>query len=244
MRHITDQEDSADPRPIKLSPPASERAPLLIEHTNLEEKIYDRLRMLILERHILAGERIQVDEISREMGVSRTPMIAALKRLAHENAVEFVARRGVYVKRLSQREIARLFEVREMLEGLSARRAATRIQRDEVEEFDAIFRSLDLAPTPEPLARYIAQDRRFHLRLAEIAENPFLVRSMDAVNLMIFTYQMGLARPPAETIAEHFEILDALRQRDPAAAERAMRLHLRRSVERMDHEADLEEGKP
>jgi DNA-binding GntR family transcriptional regulator len=238
-----DNREQAPSSQIKLPRPSSERILLLIEHENLEDKIYVRLRTLILERHILPGERIQVGDLARAMGVSRTPVMAALKRLENENAVDFVARRGVFVKQLTRREIARLFEMREMLEGLAARRAATRIRPEEVDEFTKIFQSLDLAATPEALARYIAQDRRFHLRLVEIAENAFLTRGMDAVNLMIFTYQMGLARPPAETIVEHFEILDALRQSDPDAAEAAMRLHMRRSAELMDQEADAEEGK-
>ena len=140
------------PLPLQLPPPASRPGTLLIEHANIEDKIYDRLRTLILERHILPGGRIQVDELARAMGVSRTPVVVALKRLALENVVEIAVRRGVFVKRLTRREIARLFEVREMIEGLSARRAATRIQSDEVEECEKMFRSLDLAPTPKARA--------------------------------------------------------------------------------------------
>jgi len=75
----------------------------------------------------------------------------------------------------------------------------------------------------------------------ELAGNPFLAHAMDAVNLMVVTYQMGLARPPAETIREHWVILAALRKQDPDASEAAMRAHMRRTVERMDREADAEE---
>ena len=67
------------------------------------------------------------------MGVSRTPLVNALKRLAQERIVEWVSRRGIYVKRFTKREMARLFQVREALEGLSARLAAPRIDRDEVD---------------------------------------------------------------------------------------------------------------
>jgi DNA-binding GntR family transcriptional regulator len=106
-----------------------------------------------------------------------------------------------------------------------------------------MFRSLDLSPTPEALTRYIDRDRYFHWRLVEISGNRYLAHAIDSVNLMIFTYQHGLpARPPKETIREHWAILDALRRRDPEASEAAMRLHMRRSVERMDKEADMEEA--
>ncbi len=229
--------------PTGLPPRSSDLDPLsqTIEHENLDDKIHARLRTLIVERRILPGDRIQVDRLARNFGVSRTPVVNALKRLAQEQVVEWALRRGVYVKRLSTRELARLFEVREVLEGLAARRAAPRITRAEVDRLTAMFRGLDLSPQGPALQRYIECDRAFHLRLIELAGNAFLAHAMDAVNLMVFTYQMGLARPPAETIREHWVILAALRKQDPDASEAAMRAHMRRTVERMEREADAEE---
>jgi DNA-binding GntR family transcriptional regulator len=139
-------------------------------------------------------------------------------------------------------ELALLFEVREVLEGLLARRAASRISREEVKQFTEMFRSLDLSPTPEALARYLDVDRYFHRRLIEISGNQHLAHAMDSANLIILTYPYGLARPPKETIHEHLAVLSALKRQDPEASEAAMRLHLRRSVERMDKEADVNEA--
>ena len=90
---------------------------LAIQHENLEDKIYTRLQALIVERKILPGERIPPDQLAREMGVSRTPILNALKRLAQERVVEVFPRRGIYVRRFTKREMARLFAVREVLEG-------------------------------------------------------------------------------------------------------------------------------
>jgi DNA-binding GntR family transcriptional regulator len=226
---------------VELASSATPR-PLPIDTTGLEDRVYKQFRAMIVERHILPGDRLQVDELAREMGVSRTPLVAALKRLAHENAVDFAPRRGVFVKRLTNWEIARLFEVREMLEGLSARRAATRISSKEVAEFREIFQEIDLASTTEALAHYTEQDQHFHLRLVEIADNPFLTRAIDSVNLMIFTYQHGISRSPQESVQEHLQILEALDRHDPDASEAAMRLHLRRARERYDREADEEKA--
>ena len=233
------------PSPVPRDPqvPAPSPDPLdqLIDHENLDDKIYARIRLMLAERRIMPGERINVDRIARNLGVSRTPVVNALKRLRQEHVVEWVLRRGVYVRQFTTRELARLFEVREMLEGLAARRAAVRISRDEVERMVAGFRALDLSGHGLALEQYIAEDRAFHLRLLALAENAYLAHAMESVNLMIFTYQMGLARPPAETVKEHWTILAALRKRDPDASEAAMRLHLRRSRERLDRQADAEE---
>jgi len=176
------------------------------------------------------------------MGVSRTPLVNALKRLAQERLVEWVSRRGIYVKRFTKRQMARLFEVREALEGLSARVAATRIEPTEVDRLAATFRSPDITPTPAAVRRYVERDRYFHWRIVEIAGNEQLAHAMESVNMMFFAWQDGLVRLPEETIDEHMAILEALRRGDPDASEAAMRLHIRRSVERLEHEAEAEEA--
>ena len=215
---------------------------LAIQHENLEEKIYIRLRALIIGRQILPGERIPVDPLAREMGVSRTPVLNALKRLAQERVVEFFPRRGIFVRRFTKRQMARLFAVREVLEGLAARLAASRIKRDEVHRLGALFRGLDVSPSAAVVRRYIERDRNFHWRLVEIAANEELMGAMRSVNMMFFAYQDGLVRPPTETIPEHRAILAALGRQDPDGSEAAMRLHIRRSVERLEMEADTDEA--
>jgi DNA-binding GntR family transcriptional regulator len=215
---------------------------LRIEHENLDDKIYARLKALIAEHRLLPGERILQDRLAREMGVSRTPLVNALKRLAQERLVEWVSRRGIYVKRFTKREMARLFEVREVLEGLSARLAAPRIDRDEVDRLVEMFRGLDVTPTPAAVRKYIDRDRYLHWRLVEIAGNEQLANAMESVNMMFFAWQDGLVRPAVETVQEHFAILEALRRRDPDASESAMRLHIRRSLERLEKEAEAEEA--
>ncbi len=231
----------------KLSALRTETNPPLssvIHRENLDDKIYTQLRALIMERRILPGTRVPVDRLAQEMGVSRTPIVNALKRLAQEQVVDWHSHRGVYVRSLSKRELARLFEVREVLEGLAARRAAERISVAEVDALTAMFKGLDLTPRGSALPRYIEKDRHFHLRLLELADNAALTHAVNAVHLMIFTYQLGLSRPPAETIKEHWAILAALRKQDPDASEAAMRLHMRRSRERYDQDADAEEPRP
>jgi DNA-binding GntR family transcriptional regulator len=226
-------------RPSRLRSSAS----LRIEHENLDDKIYARLKSLITERRLRPGERMLQEQLAREMGVSRTPLVNALKRLAQEGVVQWVSRRGIYVRRFTKREMARLFEVREALEGLAARLAAPRITPAEVDRLTVMFRGLDLTASNAAVRRYVERDRYFHGRLVELASNDQLARALDSVNMMFFAYQDGLVRPAAETVQEHYIILEALRRQDADASEAAMRLHLRRSVERLEQEAEAEETK-
>jgi DNA-binding GntR family transcriptional regulator len=243
---------STRPRTARLAISGRQSTPLLervragtlslaVQHENLEDKIYARLRTLIVRRQILPGERIPLDDLAREMGVSRTPVLNALKRLAQERVVTFSPRRGIYVRRFTKREMASLFAVREVLEGLAARLAAARIDPAEVERLAAAFQGFECAISPAKNRQYVQHDRAFHSRLVELADNEQLTAAMNSVQMMFFAYQDGLVRPPAETVPEHLAILRGLRRQDPDASEAAMRLHLRRSMERLEREATEEE---
>jgi DNA-binding GntR family transcriptional regulator len=235
---------SAGGRPTRLRRTSS-ALPLLrpIQRASLEDQVYARLRAAIVERTILPGQRVPVDRLASEFGISRTPILNALKRLAQERVVDCVSRRGIFVRRFDKREMAQLFEVREALEGIAARLAATRIGAAEVRRFTGAFRSLARSSTPDGVRRYIARDREFHARLVALAGNPHLTAALDSVNMMFFAYQDGLVRPPKETVPEHLALLEALRRRDADAAEAAMRFHLRRSIERLEAEAAATEAR-
>jgi GntR family transcriptional regulator of vanillate catabolism len=208
---------------------------------NLDDQIYERLKLMIAQRTLLPGERIEIAQLTRDLGVSRTPLLSALKRLSQDQLVEWRSRRGVFVRRLSLRELALVFELREVLEGLSARRAAAVIQPSQVEHFRSLFRDVDVdAPeTPESRRSYMAKDLAFHTGLVEIAGSPPLTQTILSVKVMVSAFGAGLIRPIREVMAEHEPIFDALMRRDSEQAETAMRVHVRRSVERLHHEADL-----
>jgi len=226
------------PRPVVPSILPQRMPP--IQRESLEEQTYARLRAAIIERRIMPGQRIPVDQLAREFGISRTPILNALKRLAQERVVDCVSRRGVFVRRFSKREMARLFEVREALEGMAVRLAARRISPREIRALEKLFRGFDGPPTAARVRRYIERDRCFHWRLVELAGNEQLMAALDSVNMMFFAYQDGVVRPPAETVPEHAAILEALGRGDPEAGEAAMRLHIRRSIERLEQEAEVE----
>jgi DNA-binding GntR family transcriptional regulator len=217
--------------------------PLLIKHENLDDKIYARLKRMIADGQLSPGQRILQEKLARDMGVSRTPLVNALKRLAQERLVEWVSRRGIYVKRFSMREMAQLFEVREGLEPIAARLAATRIAPTEVREFKKLFDGFSKKPSAAEVRRYLKCDRHFHWRLVELTENSHLAAAMESVNMMISAYQVGVPRSLAESLPEHQAILEALGHRDPDASEAAMRVHIRRSVEGLWQRAHAEEAR-
>jgi GntR family transcriptional regulator, vanillate catabolism transcriptional regulator len=208
---------------------------------NLDDFIYERLKFMLAEGDLAPGDRIVPEQQARDMGVSRTPMLSALKRLSQEDLLEWRSGRGVFVRRFSKRELALIFELREVLEGLSARRAATMIEPRQVDHFRSLFDDIDLVASPASRRAYMRQDYLFHSGLLEIGGSPPLSKAISSVNIMISAFGAGLLRPIQEVMAEHEVIFDALSRHDSDAAEAAMRNHILRSAIWLHHEADLEE---
>lgn len=216
-----------------------------IHHENLEEKTYRHLKEMIFDRKLVPGRRLALSQLALDLGVSRTPLVNALKRLAQEQLVEWVARRGIYVRLYSKHEMADLYEVRAALEGLAARLTAERAGEAEIDRLEGMFRGVDLRPTPVAVRRYVDLDRKFHWQLVELSGNHQLMTALKAINMRIFAYQYGLlARTTSESLQEHRRILEALRARDGAACDRLMRAHHGRTAEKLRREAEAEGRRP
>jgi len=223
----------------RLSPQAFDGGGLPVERANLDDHIYARIKAMIVDGTLLPGERIVPEQLARDMGVSRTPTLSALKRLSQERLITWRSRRGVFVRRLSKRELAMIFEVREVLEGLAARRAAALITPQQVEQLRGLFADIDPADTPANRRAYLSQDYLFHSGILEIAGSQPLTETTHSVNILVLAFGAGLIKSIQDGLTEHAVILEALLRRDPDAAEAAMRAHVRRSVVWLHHEADL-----
>jgi DNA-binding GntR family transcriptional regulator len=206
-------------------------APAGLDFVDLTGHIYARVKEMILTGALPPGQKLVQEDLARELGVSRTPLLKALQRLEHELLIEKIPRRGVVVRKLALRDLLDAFDCREGLEVVAARLAAERITAPEAAELRALFapfksREIDLDA-------YMAADRVFHRKVFACARNRVLSGLEFVGNIHTVTYQRGLIRPPSETLPEHAAIIRALTRHDAAAAEAAMKQHLRRSRERL-----------
>jgi GntR family transcriptional regulator, vanillate catabolism transcriptional regulator len=240
----TGQERAADgvTTVVQPSPRGANGGGLPVERANLDDHIYARIKAMIVDGTLLPGERIVPEQLAHDMGVSRTPMLSALKRLSQERLIVWRSRRGVFVRRLSKRELAMVFEVREVLEGLAARRAATLITPPQTERLRALFAGIDTEDTPANRRAYMSRDYLFHSDILQIAASPPLSEATNSVNILALAFGAGLIKSIQDGLTEHAVILEAFLRRDPEAAEASMRAHVHRSVVWLHHEADLLEG--
>lgn len=209
----------------------AEDDPAVILHQNLDEKVYERIRTMIADGVLAPGQRVAQEALATKLGVSRTPLVNALKRLAQEGLLRAIPRRGFRVRELSATELVQLLELRERLEPLAAELAATRITTDEADRMASEWREMATLPdTPASHQLYVARDRAFHGRLAELSGNPFLRAAMNPIGMLAAAYLHGTPRPWEDTVPDHLAVIAALRKGDPAASGEAMRRHIAPSL--------------
>ncbi|MBF0680716.1 MAG: GntR family transcriptional regulator [Devosia sp.] len=198
---------------------------------NLEEFGYRTLREQIVTGQLLPGQKLVQEDLARQLGVSRTPLRSAIAALEREGFVSLSPRGEATVLEFGPRRIADLFEIRAVLEGLTCRLIASKIER----KHTAYLRSLLQSSLPEEgdtdWSAYRAADHEFHTFLAGLIDDAFLARQLEMLQgIMTASFAQGLLRPPHETMAEHIEIIDALEAHDQDRAEQAMLVHIRKTI--------------
>ena len=214
------------------------------QHENLDQKVYSILKDMIMERKLLPGQKIPQEKLARDLGISRTPLIGALKFLEQDKLVESVPRRGFFVRLFSKEEMVYIFELREVLEGLAARRAAAKVTDSQIVELNSFFKQFAGQKSISDYKQYAREDRRFHGFVIDVGAKEFLKSILLATNIISFSYQVlhteGLVRPPNETIQEHLAVIEAIKERDSEAAEELMRQHFKKSITYLKREINGE----
>lgn len=208
----------------------SERASTLVDSTTV------RLRELILSGALRPGQRLTETSLADEMGVSRTPVVAALKALTEHGLVRYAVNRGYWVREFSLDEVLEAYELRATLEGMACRLVAERgVGGREIDAMerciavgDAVLSSGELIA--EDHQRYQAMNVDFHSLIVSACGNQqlreFVRKTHDlplASNRVVFWRSVDIVRRSHDA---HVRVLDAIKQRQGARAEMLMREHV------------------
>lgn len=206
-------------------------------------KAQQRLREWILAGDLPGGSRIAELALVDRLGMSRTPIRAALMRLGQEGLLETLSGGGYAVRTFSEREVADAIELRGTLEGLAARLAAERGVRPAVlkqateclDQIDLLLRrgALD----DDGFSSYVRLNGQFHKMLSEMADSAVLAREIERASSLPFASASGFVgvqahNPDARDMLmvaqhQHRQVLDAIAQREAGRAEALMREHSR-----------------
>ena len=216
------------PAPDMTTPALVIHQPEAAETRSLADQAYYRIRELIVTLELPPGSLVSERELMEQLGLGRTPVREALRTLARERLVVVYPRRGMFVSPVDAGDLAGLSEVRVTLEGRAARLAAERATDTERAATDALLAGLDGVSAQDERS-LIDLDQRLHRHVYRCAHNPFLEATLNEyymLTLRIWFLVLDRVVRLGDAIQEHRELLEAIRDRDPARAEDVMRRHV------------------
>ncbi len=210
-----------------LLPMSTEKT--LIPRQGLHDAVADRLRQYVVEGKLLPGQRLNERVLCEQMGVSRTPMREAIKKLAGEGLVRLEPNRGAVVHRLTPDEVAAAFEVVASMEALSGELAAQRATPDQIQHVLDLQDQMELAHRNNDLPSYYRINSEIHAAINEAAGNPVLTEMFRSINLRLqsLRFRSNLDQKKWDAaVKEHKDIANALASRDQAKLSLLLRQHL------------------
>ncbi len=198
------------------------------------ESAYRQLRELIVIGRLRPGDVVNEQDLASQLGLGRTPVREAVQRLAWQKVVTIFPRRGMAVAKLGFDDIQGIFEAREAIEAKIAELAANRRTLQDVESLERLGEAVVLSAESGEYFTFLSDDQALHRGIARAARNSYLADTADHL-LMLSTWvwhqHFGLHGPQRKNHFHHHKIIEAIIERDAAAAKSAMSEHIQQSRE-------------
>jgi DNA-binding GntR family transcriptional regulator len=199
---------------------------------NQSERAYQAIRKDIITGRHLPGQRLVESDIAARAGVSRTPVRQALQWLERDGVVRIEKRRGATLRELSAQQISDLYELRAQLESFACQLAASRANEEDRAELQRMATAFDAAvreDSGDDLAHVRTANAALHRKIAEAADNPFLVMALVATienPLVPCAYQRSSAEELERSVLFHRLIVQSINEGEGDRAGRLMREHV------------------
>lgn len=195
------------------------------------ERVAETLKQQILDGRLARGQRLILKDLADALGVSRGPVREAFNRLEADRLVELIPNKGAVVRRIDDREIVQLFQIREALEGQAARLAAQHIATSNNKvAFEEVVAEGQAMQGQLEMRAFIEHNRRFHQAVVGLSNNTELAALIDRYQLAVFMplleQVVGAGKLIKDALNQHAKIAEAILAEDPDAAYQAMREHL------------------
>lgn len=197
--------------------------------TDRTVEVVASIRRAILEGEYAPRERLVEAELCKRFAASRFSARVALQQLAFEGLVELQRNRGASVRSVSTSEAIEITQVRAVLEGFCAARAAELASDEEIAALQATTAAMRRAVDEGETMAYSGLNATLHSQIRAIASNPTCTRLLEQMRAQMVRHQFVLALQPgrpAVSVNQHIAVVDAIAARDSDGADRAMREHL------------------
>lgn len=195
----------------------------------LRELVCETIRQAIIDGTFNPGERLMEIQLADEMGVSRTPIREAIRKLELEGFVVMIPRRGTYVADISIKDITEIYEIRTSLDVLAAGLAAERITDEELETLNRLLVEIGQHIADNDMEKIVEVDTAFHDVLYQASRNERLVSIINNLREQLTGIRGRSMSYPGrliETMDEHRSLVDCIAARDVERAQEAARMHI------------------
>lgn len=195
----------------------------------LREIVFATMREAIINGDFKPGQRLMEVQLAEQMGVSRTPVREAIRKLELEGLVVMVPRKGAYVAGLSSEDVKEVLEIRAVLEGLAASLAAEKASEEDIAMLKEIVDKFVTAAGEEDVVKLIHLDSDFHDVMYRASKNKKLIQLISSLREQVQRFRVAYFTKIKNTeilIAEHNELLDAIVGGDSAKARIVAETHI------------------
>lgn len=199
------------------------------EYLPLRDVVFNTLRRAILKGELKPGERLMEIALADKLGVSRTPIREAIRKLELEGLVVMAPRKGAKVASITERDLNDVLEVRKGMEVLAISLACKRITGEELEKLERIEKKFQRLIESGNLTELAETDVKFHDTIYQATNNQRLVQLLNNLREQMYRYRMEYLKDIAvrRTLAEeHKAICQALRKRDEQEAQKYVGVHI------------------
>ncbi|BES66694.1 GntR family transcriptional regulator [Gottschalkiaceae bacterium SANA] len=200
------------------------------QYQPLREVVFENIRSAIQSGELRPGERLMEVQLAESLGVSRTPVREAIRKLEKAGLVTISPRRGVYVAEISLEDTENILEIRGCLEGKAAELAATRISKEEQEALAICLQAFISYMDNNQMKEAMKKDVEFHRIIRQASRNQQLIQILEDLSEQVNRFRMVYLNDAAEAPSlpeEHTRILNAFIKGDPNETRRAMISHMK-----------------
>lgn len=203
------------------------------EYLPLRDVVFNTLRQAILRGELKPGERLMEIQLANKLGVSRTPIREALRKLELEGLVNMVPRKGAEVADITEKSLRDVLEVRKALEELSVQLACEKITEEEIEELKRVAERFKDTLDDQDVTKIAEADVAFHDVIYTATDNQKLILLLNNLREQMYRYRVEYLKKEEaypRLIAEHEELIDNISKRNKEEATRIMCEHIDNQV--------------
>ncbi len=192
-----------------------------LEYQPLGDIVFQTIRNQIVWGNLLPGQRLMETQLAEKLGVSRTPVREAIKRLELEGLIVMVPRKGAHVAPFTKKDIKDVLEIRAVLESLAASLAAQRIDQKELTKLQLVIHEYELSSIERNIDVMIQKDVEFHELIFDATKNDRLIQVSQNIREQVLRYRIAYLKYEGEgkiVLAEHRNIFTSIKNRNAKKA--------------------------